>query len=410
MKNVDVIIVGGGVVGLTTACALAAADIRVAVIEAKPMAGDAVPDLPPDLQEPRAYALTVASERIFRNLDIWPRMSPEMMTAFSDMEVWDAGGDGLIHFDCAEAGASHLGHIVAPAVIHAALLQQAGSLALLELICPARFREIKVDNEHVTITLEDGESISAALVVAADGAQSPVRETLGMKVKVHDYHQSGLVALVKTEKHHAFTAWQRFLPGGPLAFLPTLNGWCSIVWTLPANEVDDILALGKRDFHQALAEAFDFRLGNIEDSGERLAYPLKRLHAEAYVQHRIALVGDAAHAVHPLAGQGVNLGLLDAAAIVEVVADARSEGRDPGMLPVLRRYARWRRGDNLLMMTAMDGFNVLFGNHWVPVQLIRNLGLSAVNAVLPVKNKLMAQAMGLKGDLPRLAKHTHSYT
>ncbi len=403
MKHVDVMVVGGGVVGLTTACALAAADIRVTVIEAKPMSGDALPDLSPDLQEPRAYALTVASERIFRNLGIWPRMSPEMMTAFSDMEVWDAGGDGLIHFDCAEAGASHLGHIVAHGVIHAALLQQAGSLASLELICPARFSGIKVDDEQVTITLEDGPSISAALVVAADGAQSPVRETLGMKVKVHDYHQSGLVALVKPEKHHAFTAWQRFLPGGPLAFLPTLDGWCSIVWTLPANEVDDILALEKRDFHQALAEAFDFRLGNIEDSGERLVYPLKRLHAEAYVQPRVALVGDAAHAVHPLAGQGVNLGLLDAAAIVEVIADARSEGRDPGVLPVLRRYARWRRGDNLLMMTAMDGFNMLFGNQRAPVQLVRNLGLSAVNAVLPVKNLLMAQAMGLKGDLPRLA-------
>lgn len=399
MKKVDVIVVGGGIVGLTTACALAAAEFSVAVIEAKPLTGDAEPDR----QEPRAFALTVASEQIFRNLGVWLRMPPELITAFSDMEVWDAGGDGLIHFDCAEAGTSHLGHIVAPGVILAALLQQASSLASLTLICPARFREIMVDDEQVTITLADGESISAALVVAADGVQSPVRETLGMKVKVHDYHQSGLVALVKTEKHHAFTAWQRFLPGGPLAFLPTLDGWCSIVWTLPASEVDDMLALDKPDFHQALAEAFDFRLGNIEDSGQRVAHPLKRLHAETYVQHRVALVGDAAHAVHPLAGQGVNLGLLDAAVLAEVVADVTSAGRDPGALPVLRRYARWRRGDNLLMMTAMDGFNALFGNRWAPVQRLRNLGLSAANALSPVKNKLMAQAMGLKGDLPRLA-------
>lgn len=410
MKNVDVIIVGGGIVGLTTACALAAVDFSVAVIEAKPMADNVPPDLPSGLQEPRAFALTVASEQIFRNLGVWSRISPDRMTAFGDMEVWDAGGDGLIHFDCAEAGASHLGHIVSPGVIHAALQQQASSLASLELICPARFKAIEINADQVTVLLEDGDSISAALVVAADGVNSPVRETLGMKVKVHDYHQSGLVALVKPEQHHAATAWQRFLPGGPLAFLPTLDGWCSIVWTLPSSDVDNVLALEKTDFHQALGEAFGFKLGNIVDSGERKAYPLKRLHAETYVQSRVALVGDAAHAIHPLAGQGVNLGLLDAAVLAEVVVDARSEGRDPGALPVLRRYARWRRGDNLLMMTIMDGFNALFGTDRAPVQWVRNLGMSAVNAVLPVKDALMAQAMGLKGDLPGLAKRSHSQT
>jgi 2-octaprenylphenol hydroxylase len=217
-----------------------------------------------------------------------------------------------------------------------------------------------------------------------------------------------VVALVKTEASHHETAWQRFLPGGPLAFLPMSGGWCSIVWTLPGAEAQRVLELDRDAFHAELAAAFDYRLGRIMDSERREAWPLRRMHAEHYVDARAALIGDAAHAIHPLAGQGVNLGLLDAATLAEVIIHAVAEGRDPGALPVLRRYERWRRGDNLLMMSAMDGFNRLFSNTRQPLRGLRNLGLSLANRAGPARHVLMRHAMGLSGDLPRLARAPES--
>ncbi len=212
------------------------------------------------------------------------------------------------------------------------------------------------------------------------------------------------MALVSTERPHQDTAWQRFLPGGPLAFLPMHDGRCSIVWTRPADTVDALLALDEADFHAALGQAFDYRLGRITASELRQAYPLRRLHADHYVSARVALVGDAAHAIHPLAGQGVNLGLLDAATLAEVVTAAWRAGRDPGMLQVLRRYERWRRGDNLLMMSAMDGLNRLFSNAQPPLQWARNLGLALMNRAGPARRALMRHAMGFGADLPATAQ------
>ncbi|HYQ72749.1 MAG TPA: FAD-dependent monooxygenase, partial [Gammaproteobacteria bacterium] len=220
----------------------------------------------------------------------------------------------------------------------------------------------------------------------------------------HDYRQSSLVALVRTADSHRHTAWQRFLPGGPLAFLPVEENWCSIVWTRPTAEVERLLTLDREAFHAELGAAFDFRLGEITDSGEREAWPLQRRHAARYVTHRAALVGDAAHAIHPLAGQGVNLGLLDAATLAQVVLESRTRGRDIGDLRTLRRYERWRRGDNTLMMSAMDGINALFSNARTPLQAVRVMGLGAVNRTAVVRHLLMRHAMGLSGDLPELAR------
>jgi 2-octaprenylphenol hydroxylase len=352
------------------------------------------------------FAITRASQRIFDALGAWERIPAGAAYPFREMEVWDAGGTGVIHFDCADIGEPCLGHMIEPRIIHAALLERLRTIAAVSLCCPAQFRDITVDKTAVAVDLEDGTRLDATLVVAADGARSPLRELLGIPTQVHDYHQSSLVARVATEFPHQATARQRFLPGGPLAFLPMEEGWSSIVWTLPSTEVAEMLALEPDAFHAALGQAFDFRLGRIVDSERREAWPLTRLHAEHYVRERVALIGDAAHAIHPLAGQGVNLGLLDAAALAEVVLAARSHGRDPGSLPVLRRYERWRRGDNLLMMSAMDGFNVLFGNASGPVRWLRNLGLSVVNMAGPAKELLMRHAAGLAGDLPALARTT----
>jgi 2-polyprenylphenol 6-hydroxylase len=400
MNHYDVVIIGAGIVGATAACALAQAGARVALVEARPGA----PDTTGGVRDARVFAITRASQRIFEALGVWERIMAREAYPFREMEVWDAGGTGIIRFDCADIGEPCLGHMIEPRIIHAALLERLQATAAITLFCPARFGDITIDDARVGVSLEAGETLNASLIVAADGVRSPVREHLGMAARVHDYHQSGLVARVATEFPHQATARQRFLPGGPLAFLPMEDGWSSIVWTLPSAEASDMLALDRDAFHEALGIAFDFRLGRIVDSGPREAWPLTRMHAEHYVRERVALIGDAAHAIHPLAGQGVNLGLLDAAVLAEVVSSARAHGGDPGALPVLRRYERWRRGENLLMMSAMDGFNLLFGNQPGPVRWLRNFGLSVVNSAGPAKDLLMRHAAGLAGDLPALAR------
>jgi 2-octaprenylphenol hydroxylase len=398
MSRFDAIIIGGGVVGATAACALGEAGVRVALIEARA-------PLAPGLQspDPRVFAITRASERIFRSLGVWEVILRQGAFAFSDMEVWDAAGEGATHFDCAEIGEPCLGYIIEPRFIQAALWQQLQSLDTVSLVCPARFQGISVHDDRVDVRLEDSPPLNAGLVIAADGSRSPVRSTLGMKTHRHDYRQSSLVALVKTSEPHRNTAWQRFLPGGPLAFLPMADGWSSIVWTMPTENIERLLIADREVFHEELTAAFEYRLGTVVDSGEREAWPLQRLHAEHYVIPRVALIGDAAHAIHPLAGQGVNLGLLDAAALAEVITGARQRGRDPGSLAVLRRYERWRRGDNLLMMMAMDGINRIFSNPRSLLHRAGNRGLSLVNRSALARRQFMRHAMGLGGDLPVLA-------
>jgi 2-octaprenylphenol hydroxylase len=396
----DVIVIGGGIVGATAACALGEAGLDVALVEARSAAAsEAKPG-----RDPRVFAVTRASEQILRSLQAWDAMPREDVFAFTDMEVWDAGGGSALHFDCAELGEPYLGHIIEPRIILAALMNRLGSVSRVTLLRPARFREIHIAADEAVVELEDDLALHARLVVAADGVHSRVRAALGIRTREHDYRQSSLVALVRTAEPHRHTAWQRFLPGGPLAFLPLEANWCSIVWTRPTTEVERLLTLDKESFHAELAAAFDFRLGKITDSGEREAWPLQRRHAERYVTARAALIGDAAHAIHPLAGQGVNLGLLDAATLAQVVLEARAHGRDFGSLPSLRRFERWRRGDNALMMSAMDGINALFSNASTPLQTARVMGLGMVNRTAVVRHLLMRHAMGLSGDLPELAR------
>lgn len=399
MERFEVIIVGGGIVGATVACALGAAGVRVAVIEARaPQPDDAV------AQDARRYAITRASERIFRSLEVWDSIAAQPHCAFTDMEVWDAVGNGTLHFDCAELGEPCLGYILAPQAIAYALWERMQALPSVSVLCPAGCTAVHVASAQATVELADGRRLEGRVVVAADGARSPVRDMLGIAVRRLDYRQSGLVALVRSAESHRNTAWQRFLPGGPLAFLPMADNQCSIVWTLPDAEVGRMQALPDAAFHTELAAAFEHRLGAIIEAGPRAAWPLRRQHAERYVVERAVLVGDAAHAIHPLAGQGVNLGLLDAAALAEVLLDALHQGRDPGALHTLRRFERWRRGDNQLMMSAMDGINRLFSNASPVLGQVRSRGLDAVNRFTPVRQLFMRHAMGLDGDLPALAR------
>lgn len=400
----DLIIAGGGMVGSTLACALGDADLRIALLESAPL--ERIRPSPEiDL---RVSAINRASQRIFAAIGAWDGMTAWRVSPFRDMRVWDAGGFGQIHFDSATLGEPLLGWIIENRVIQYALLQRVQQLPTVDLLSPVTLETAwSLDTGGWQVRLSDGREFTTRLLIGADGAQSKVRELAQIGTQGWSYDQKALVAKVRTSEPHQETAWQRFLASGPLAFLPLHDGSCSIVWSTTPERADQLLALDEYDFAQMLAEAFDHRLGAIIQVGPRGAFPLRLQHARSYIKPGLALIGDAAHVVHPLAGQGVNLGLLDAATLAEVLQDGLSAGHELGALRVLRRYERWRKGDNLLMLGAMEGFKRLFGYTLPPVRLLRNLGLSVTDATDFLKNRITRRAMGLEGDLPKLAQMTH---
>ena len=397
----DLVIAGGGMVGSTLACALSDADLKIALLESAPLE-HIRPGAESDL---RVSAVNRASQRIFAAVGAWSGMTAWRVSPFRNMRVWDAGGFGQIHFDSATLGEPLLGWIIENRVIQYALLERVRQLPAVELLCPAALETAwPEDAGGWRVRLTDGREFTTRLLVGADGAQSKVRELAEIDTRGWSYHQKALVANVRTAEPHQETAWQRFLPTGPLAFLPLHDGRCSIVWSTTPEQADQLLALDEYNFAQALTEAFERRLGEIVQVGPRGAFPLRLQHARAYVKPGLALIGDAAHVVHPLAGQGVNLGLLDAATLAEVLLDGLAAGHEVGALRVLRRYERWRKSDNLPMLGIMDGFKRLFGNSLPPVRLLRNLGLNLTDAAGPLKNAMARRAMGLEGDLPKLAR------
>jgi 2-polyprenylphenol 6-hydroxylase len=400
MTHYDVLIVGGGMVGAALACALGGSALQVAVIEEHE---------PPDTQpgeeaDLRVSAITHASRNLFRALGTWQGLCARRVCPYREMHVWDHAGSGAIHFDCTDLGEEALGHIIENRVIQAALWERMRTHANVRRVTGASVAEVTLESPAAKVRLSDERVMSARLLVAADGADSRVRTEAGIEVSGWSYEQRAVVATVRTEAGHRDTAWQRFLSNGPLAFLPLWDGRCSIVWSTTPAHATELLALPPDVFLAELQYAFGDALGRMLQVGPRAAFPLRLQHARAYVRPRLALVGDAAHTIHPLAGQGVNLGFLDAAALAEVLLDAEHGARDIGAYPVLRRYERWRKGDNLAMMAAMDGFKRLFTSDFGPVKWARNLGLNLVNATGPAKRLFMRRAMGLEGDLPRLVR------
>lgn len=396
MKHYDVIINGGGMVGATLACLLAKKQLKVAVIEAfeTPVFSAA------DEFDLRVSAISRASQNAFIEAGVWDDIIAMRATPYEAMDVWDSEGEGNVRFEAAELGEPDIGHIIENKVIQQALnevLKKADTVTLYQPDKLQRYQlehneQLSDNEEKLVINLESGNEISTELLVGADGANSKVRKLSGIDFEQDDYGQSGLVAVVKTEKAHEFTAWQRFQPTGPLAFLPLSNGSSSIVWTLPADRADYYLSLNKTDFKAALAEAFDCKLGKITKVGKRAAFPLKGSQASSLIADRVALVGDAAHTIHPLAGQGVNLGIKDA---VELAAQLSATSSGLGSHKLLRRYERARRGDNLITMRAMEGFRLLFGHSATPVISARNIGMKLFNQIPMVKNEVIRKAMGL---------------
>jgi 2-octaprenylphenol hydroxylase len=396
----DVLIVGGGMVGATLACALGEKAFNVAIIDTQQPAMS-WPEHGYDL---RVSAITRATQRILETLDVWPNILAERVSPYRDMHVWDAGGEGVIHFDSAELGEASLGHIVENRVTLKALHQRLASLESVTFIPDVMASDLHINDTQASLTLNNGEVLEAQLIVAADGSRSWVRQQRGISVRGWDYDQAALVTYVKTALPHQETAWQRFLPTGPLAFLPLTEGYSSIVWSTSPEQAEQLKNIPEEHFAIELQAAFEERLGSIDEVGPRAVFPLRFFETNAYVQPRLALIGDAAHTIHPLAGQGVNLGMADAASLAEVLSEAKRDKKDIGRLTVLRRYERWRRADNRSMLVSMDGFKRLFSNQSSLLGWVRNTGMSLLDKTPLLKNTIVKQAMGVSGVQSKLAK------
>ncbi|WP_348686405.1 FAD-dependent 2-octaprenylphenol hydroxylase [Aeromonas bestiarum] len=405
MQNVDVVIVGGGMVGLGLAAALKESGLKIAIVEGQlpdPELGDA-----PDN---RVSALSLASQRILQQVGAWAGIEARRLQPYEKMQVWEQDSFGQIGFDAASLRQGALGHIVENRVIQLALLEailvgNAGDADNIQLLSPARAASLQSGEAGSLLLLDDGRALSAKLVVAADGAHSWVRRQADIPLTSWDYGHHALVATVRCAEPHEAVARQIFTPDGPLAFLPLWQpDLCSIVWSVPASRAEALCACDDERFNRQLTTAFDGRLGLCKVEGARSAIPLTARYARDFARERLVLVGDAAHTIHPLAGQGVNLGLLDAAALAEQIVQTHRAGGDIGLLANLRSYERWRKSEAARMLAAMEGLKRLFSGANPLKKLVRGVGLCAFDALAPLKQGVIRAAMGLDGELPALAK------
>jgi 2-octaprenylphenol hydroxylase len=401
MQYFDVVIVGAGAVGAAQACALAqekfAASLRIAVIET----GTEPTRFIGKNFDPRVVALTQASQRLLQHLGCWAEIVSERVCPFHDITVWDGEGTAHIEFSSADIHATHLGHIVENSVVVRALRSRIAGLPQIQMIQPASLVALQqpgAQHNPVQLTLDNGISLQTPLLIAADGAQSAVREFAKFETREWDYGQHAIVTTVRTELSHRFTASQRFTHNGPLAFLPLQNDGdarhCSIVWSAEENLAQELMQLSDTDFCARLGAAFEYRLGAVEHCADRFCIPLRQRHARQYFQPGIVLVGDAAHSIHPLAGQGVNLGLLDVAALTKEIQRGVQRELPLSDISILRRYQRQRLAGNLAMMSAMEGFKQLFGHRSLAMTLLRNTGMRELNSLPLLKNFIMKHVVG----------------
>ena len=398
-QQFDILVVGGGMIGSALALGLSRQGWQVGLIEGAPAASLMAPAEPAssvDDFEPRVSAISLASQRLLEELGAWPKVQASRHCGYREMTVWDGDGTGRIHFDAAELHARSLGTIVENRNIVRALFESLSdsSVQLLDGV------RVKAWSRGQGVELEDGRCLAARLVVGADGALSRLRQWSGLATREWDYDQQAIVCTVRTSQNHRYTAWQRFSPTGPLAFLPLLNEagdehFCSIVWSQDTLEARRLMALGTESFRKELEAAIERELGEVLAVSRRFAFPLRQRHAKDYIADGLALVGDAAHTIHPLAGQGANLGYGDVRALLEELERARELGLAPDDASVLARYQRRRKGENLAMMAAMEGFKQLFARDELPVRWLRNTGMRWLNQLAPLKNRIAAEAMGI---------------
>ncbi|ROR98855.1 2-octaprenylphenol hydroxylase [Sinobacterium caligoides] len=404
-NDYDVIIVGGGLAGSSLAAALANSPLSVAMIEQ--VEGDyTMPEAEPgiDHYDPRVSALTAKSQRFLMTLGAWDGIEAARLASYRQMRVWDGEGTASLEFSAAEVGCSQLGHIVENRVTVAALMQRVMAARNIEIIAPAKVTQLHPLEEADAaageacwaLELADGRNLSAALVVAADGAVSPLRAQAGLQTREWDYHHHGLVCSVQTEQVHRATAWQRFTDEGVLAFLPLAGDdqhYCSIVWSVPAERAAALLALSDVEFCTELERQFESTLGAITSVSKRFSFPLRQRHAKEYYRDGLVLVADAAHTIHPLAGQGINLGLKDTEVLAEELLRAQKRGVGLGSRATLSRYQRRRMADNLRMMALMEALKRLFARRELSVRWLRNSGMRLVSRISLVKRLLIKEAM-----------------
>ena len=396
--DVDVVIAGGGLVGLTLGVALAGAGIETAVVDGAPPATmkDAAFD-------GRVSSIALGSRRVLGGIGLWPALAGDAQPIL-EIRVSDGDAPLFLHYDHKTVGSDPLGYIVENRSIRTALLERAAAMAALHHLAPASVKALESTAGAVEARLADGRCVRARLAVAADGANSGLRAAAGIETVRWSYEQTGIVCTVLHERPHRGIAHERFLPAGPFAILPMTGDRSSLVWTERAALAPALMEASPEVFARELGARFGEFLGALEPTGPRWSYPLRLTHAKRYVAPRLALAGDAAHAIHPLAGQGFNLGIRDAAVLAELVVDRARLGLDIGGDDVLSHYQRRRRFDSVVLIGVTDGLNRLFSNDSQGLRLVRDVGLAAVNEMPPIKRFFMRHAMGLAGDLPRLAR------
>ncbi len=399
LKSADLLIIGGGMVGASLACALKDKPIKIVIVEAVPLQSQHQPSY-----DDRAIALAYGSQRIFQGMGLWPHMAPRA-TPIKKIHISDKGHFGITRLDSEKEGVDALGQVIAGRDLGNVLAEQLASQTNVELLAPAKLSDIRYVEGAVQADIAQGEqtiSIKAKLMVAADGGNSSVRQLLGIESDRQAYGQTAIIANVTPGRPHNNVAYERFTDTGPLALLPMSDHRCSLVWTQWQQDVDDVMELDDEAFLARLQERFGYRLGVLKQVGKRAAYPLCLMRSREQIRPRLAIIGNAAHAIHPIAGQGFNLGIRDVSALAECVSDALASGQAIGDLAVLQRYAEWRTQDHREVIRFTDGLVHLFSNTDPLAAFGRNVGLTLVEKLPPLKRLLGRQAMGLRGRQPRL--------
>lgn len=400
MRSFDIVIVGGGIVGLTQALAMEKSGLSVAIVENQ--ISTAMPQGEPQL---RVSALTLASENILRALGAWQHIDQTRIAAYKDMQVWEQDSFGKIAFSAKQVKQAQLGYIVENQAVRHSLWIQAAQSPNIELLVPNKIKQLTFGQQECFVIMDDDSHVTTRLIIGADGANSFVKKSANFPQTFWDYEQHAIVATVKTAEPHGHIARQVFTPSGPLAFLPLPDPHlCSIVWSQDEPRASELSNLSLALFDKQLTVAFDGCLGLCQTVSDRQSYPLKMQYARQWVTDRVAIVGDAAHTIHPLAGQGANLGILDAAALAEHITKLLAQDKDFGLAKHLRPFERWRKTEALKMVAAMEGFKRLFAGQDPIKKLIRDLGLNMANRSTFAKQRIIQHAMGLEGELPELAK------